>query len=199
MAPRPKIKAPAKRKKGLTPKQAAFAAEYLIDLNATRAAIRAGYSQKTAYRIGAELLQKTSVSQAIQNAMAKRANRTEITADKVLTQYARMAFFDLRTLYNADGTMKPVQEWTDEAAAAVAVIETMEMGGDMSGVIRKVKLVDKRASLADIGKHLGMFTERIDHTSSDGTMSPAPVVDLGGLSRDERLALARAAFQGKEN
>ncbi|MDR2820948.1 MAG: terminase small subunit [Desulfovibrio sp.] len=148
----------AKRK--LTAKQRMFVAEYLVDLNATQAAIRAGYSVKTAYHIGAELLQKTTVSEALQAALMKRERKTEITAEKVLLQYARFAFSDVRQLFSDNGMLKPMSEWPDDAAAAVAGVETVELGGDLPGVVRKVKLVDKRASLADVAKHLGMFTEQ---------------------------------------
>lgn len=78
----------------LTPKQRRFIDEYLIDLNATQAAIRAGYSQKTADRIGPELLGKTCVQAAIQGAMSKRQKRTGITQDKVLEEIGKVAFHD---------------------------------------------------------------------------------------------------------
>jgi phage terminase small subunit len=69
----------------LNPKQQRFVDEYLVDLNATQAAIRSGYSKKTAYSIGDELLKKPEVAARVQAAMDKRAERTEITADYVLT------------------------------------------------------------------------------------------------------------------
>ena len=148
--------------KGLTDKQRAFVQEYLIDLNATQAAIRAGYSMKNADKIASQLLGKTRISQAIAEALERRAERTEITADMVLKQYKRLAFFDIRKLYDESGNLKPVNEWDDDTAAAVSGIETTAIQGrdDIPQVVRKVKLTDRRAALADIGKHLGMFTER---------------------------------------
>lgn len=167
--------AKASKKGGkLTDKQRKFAAEYLIDLNATQAAIRAGYSQKTAYRIGAELLQKTSVSATIQKEMAKRVKRTEITQDRVLEQYARLAFFDIRKLYNEDGSLKPVHELDDESATAIAGIESFEKydsNGAPEGVLKKIKLTDRRAALCDVARHLGMFIEKIQHSGSIDTPS----------------------------
>src|SRR5579875_2449812 len=80
----------------LTPKQKRFVEEYLIDLNATQAAIRAGYSAKNADKIGSELLGKTRVAEAIQKAMDERSKRTEITADRVLQELARIAFDDIK-------------------------------------------------------------------------------------------------------
>lgn len=76
----------------LTPKQARFVEEYLIDLNATQAAIRAGYSKKTAGQIGDQNLKKLHISKSIQEAQAKRSERTEITQDRVLQELARIAF-----------------------------------------------------------------------------------------------------------
>lgn len=170
--------------KKLTPKQQVFVAEYLVDLNATQAAIRAGYSVRTADRIGPELLGKTWVAKAVAEGQEKRAVRTGITQDKVLEQYARLAFFDIRKLYNSDGTLKPVHEWDDESAAAVNGIEAVELGTDLPGVVRKVKLADRRAALADIGKHLGMFLDRVEHSGS---------IDLAGAIEEARKRAAGTA------
>ena len=171
----------------LTPKQRAFVREYLIDLNATQAAIRAGYSEKTAYSIGEENLKKPDVAAAIEAAMKNRAARTEITADRVLKELAKIGFADIRkaikwqgTLVteedNPDGgdtlTIKTVvtnnvtlvssDDIDDETAAAISEISQNSTGGI------KLKLHDKRAALVDIGKHLGMFVEKHEHTGKDG-------------------------------
>ena len=81
--------------KTLTPKQQRFVEEYLIDLNATQAAKLAGYSEKTAFRIGTENLHKPAIQVAIQEALQKRSDRTEITADSVLRELAVLAFSDM--------------------------------------------------------------------------------------------------------
>ena len=104
--------------KKLTPKQKAFVSEYLIDLNATQAAIRAGYSPKTANEQGARLLANVSIAQTIQKAMQDREQRTEITQDRVLQEYARLAFYDPRKLFQPDGTPKPIEALDDDAAHA---------------------------------------------------------------------------------
>ena len=88
-----------KKERGLTPKQRRFVEEYLIDLNATAAARRAGYSEKTADRIGPELLGKTCVSNAIEAAQKKRSARTEVTQDRVILELARIAFLDPRKVF----------------------------------------------------------------------------------------------------
>ena len=149
----------------LTAKQQRFVAEYLVDLNSTQAAIRAKYSAKTADRIGPELLGKTCVAVAIQAAMQAREERTQITQDEVLRQYRNFSFSDVRKLFNPDGSLKNISELDDATAAAVTSVESVELtdkNGESLGIVRKVKLVDKRAALADVAKHLGMLTDRID-------------------------------------
>lgn len=151
-------------------KQAVFVREYLIDLNATAAAKRAGYSEKTAHVIGQENLRKPAIKEAISEAMNARSKRTEITADRVLIELGRLAFLDIRKAFNADGSLKPIHEFDDDTAAAIAGIEVSETsGGDGSaGTLKKIKLSDKRASLELCGRHLQMWTDKI---KVDGEMA----------------------------
>ena len=148
--------------KKLTNKQRAFVAEYLVDLNATQAAIRAGYSERTAYRIGAELLQKTSVAEAIAAGQAKRAQRVEITADRVVAELAKIAFADPRDLmeWGPDGVkLKASADLTEEQAASVAEVSetTTKDGGSL-----RLKKHDKLKALELLGKHLGMFERKME-------------------------------------
>ena len=169
--------------KKLTPKQQRFVDEYLVDLNATQAAIRAGYSKKTAYRIGASLTQKSSVSIAIQKALARREKRTEITSDMVVRELARIAFSDTRKLFNEDGSMKLPHEMDDDTAAALAGVDTFEESdkGAIIGYTRKVKRWDKTRALELLGKHLGMFTDKL---KLDGSLD----VNLGLASLLEEVS-----------
>jgi phage terminase small subunit len=145
----------------MTPKQRRFVEEYLIDLNATQAAIRAGYSEKNAFKIGARLVQKcTAVKDAIDSALAERSARTAVTADRVVRELARVAFADPRAVFSwgPDGvTLRSSEELTDDEAAVVAeVSETRtETGGSIKG-----KLCDKLKALELLGRHLGMFSDR---------------------------------------
>lgn len=153
----------------LTAKQARFVDEYLIDLNATQAAIRAGYSARNADKIGSQLLGKTRVAEQIQSAMKAREKRTHITQDRVLQELARIAFFDIRRLYNEDGTMKLPHELDDEAAAVLAGVDvsTTSVGGDespLSIITKKAKVFDKGAALTLAMRHLGMLTDKVEHS-----------------------------------
>lgn len=181
----------------LTLKQKRFVAEYLIDLNATQAAIRAGYSSKNADKIGSELLGKTRVAEAIQKALARRAAKVEVTQERVVEELARVAFGDLRgvSTWGPDGvSLKPSDELTDEQSAAISeVVETVTKDG---GSVR-IKRHDKVKALELLGRHLGMFVDKLDHTSSDGSMSPTPVIDLSHLSADELTGLARTVLKSE--
>lgn len=158
----------------LTEKQSRFVAEYLIDLNATQAAIRAGYSQKTAYSVGHENLSKPEIQAQLQVAMKAREQRTHITQDRVLQELARIAFFDLRKLYRDDGTMKAMHELDDDAAAVLAgvdVVESLDKEVDGEGGVKftpvftkKAKIPDKVGALGLAMRHLGMLKDKVEHS-----------------------------------
>jgi len=150
----------------LTPKQERFVAEYLVDLNATQAAVRAGYSRKTASRIGPELLGKTCIAQAIAAAQSRRAARSGITAERVVKELARIAFADPRRVFTwgADGvTLRDSAGLTDDEAAAVS--EVSQTVTDTGGSIR-AKMHDKVKALELLSKHLGLFSERVEHSGA---------------------------------
>lgn len=158
----------------LTAKQQRFVAEYLIDLNQTQAAIRAGYSEKTAAEQASRLLTNVKVAEAIQAAMKARSERTQIDADWVLKRLARDATADLADLYTEHGTLKPVHEWPIAwRTGLVAGIETVQErdGEDAEGkpvyaTVRKVKLLDRTKLVELIGKHVevGAFKEKVEHS-----------------------------------
>lgn len=145
----------------LRDKQAAFVREYLVDKNATQAAIRAGYSPKTARSIGEENLSKPDIRAAIDAGLADLASRVGITAERVLRERARIAFFDPRKLLDAEGNPKPMHELDDDTAAAIAGVEVIEMkgGAEIPGVlslVKKYRLAAKDTSLAALEKYLGL-------------------------------------------
>ena len=102
----------------LTPKQQRFVGEYLVDLNATQAAVRAGYSEKTARAIGCENLTKPAIQEAIATAQRQLAEETGITARRVKEELARLAFVDMRGFFDTVGNLKPIYSLTEEQGAA---------------------------------------------------------------------------------
>ena len=155
----------------LNPKQQRFVREYLIDLNATQAAVRAGYSEHTARAIGCENLTKPDIKAAITDAQLQSAERTGITAQRVKEELARLAFSDVRTLFDKRGNLRPIYELGDNEAAAVAslevVIKNAAAGDGHTDTIHKVKVWDKTKALELLGKHFGLFDE---HAHISGTI-----------------------------
>lgn len=163
----------------VTDQQQRFVSEYLIDLNATQASIRAGYSARNADKISSQLMGKPRVREAIELAMQRRARRTEITQDRVLEELGRIAFFDLRKLYREDGSLKRPTELDDDAAAVLAGIDVVEMAGGaaIGGEVgaqhipmytKKAKTSDKVAALGLAMRHLGMLKDRTEVTGPGG-------------------------------
>lgn len=163
--------------KGLTPKQELFVAEYLTDLNATRAAIAAGYSPKNADSWGAQLLSNSKVSAEIAKKHGKHLGKLEITAERVLAELARLAFYDPRKFFDTDGRLKPLDEIDDDTAMALAGMKTMHkvVGDENDGVLvfTDYKLADKGLNLERLGRHLKLFT---DKTELSGRLTLADLV-----------------------
>lgn len=146
-----------KKARKLPPKQQRFIQEYLIDLNATQAAIRAGYSPKTAHSKGHEL--RTQLSSMISKAKEARSERTKITQDRVLQEEACLAFSDPRKFYDQDGNLLAPHELPEEVARSIASFEVIELKG--GGTKYKYRTWDKGKSLERIGRHLGIFNDKL--------------------------------------
>lgn len=177
----------------LNPKQQRFVEEYLVDLNATQAAIRAGYSPKTAGQIGERLLKKAEVQQALSRRMKAREQRTEVTQDRVVKELAKIAFGDPRNVMSwgpGGVTLKASAELTDDEAALVSEVSetTTERGGSL-----KLKTNDKLKALELLGRHLGMFRDKVEVTGKDGgpIQTKSADLDLSSLSDEELEALER--------
>lgn len=145
----------------MTAKQKRFVEEYLIDLNATQAAIRAGYSPATAQEQGYQLLQKTSVQNAINMKIAERSKRTGINADRVIREIAKIAFVNAADLIDFDTATIDSNAVNDDTAA-IQSVKVKYFGED--GLEREIKLADKLKALELLGKHLGLFKENIELT-----------------------------------
>ncbi|AZS50407.1 terminase small subunit [Entomomonas moraniae] len=147
----------------LTNKQKLFVKEYLIDLNASQAAIRAGYSKASANQIATELLGKTVVINAIQKAMDKRTERTKINADYVLNRLVEIDQLDVADILQDDGKLKPIQEWPKAWRQSITGIDVQElMSGDIESLVKKIKWPDKLKNLELLGKHVAIsaFNEK---------------------------------------
>lgn len=145
----------------LTPKQALFVQEYLIDLNATQAAIRAGYSEKTAGSQAFDLLKKPEIQVAISEAQNARSVRIQVSQDRVIQEIARIGLSDMRKLFDDGGRLLQPHEWDEDTAASIASIEVdqrKEPGDDGEQyTVTKIKAWDKNAALEKLCKHLGLY------------------------------------------
>lgn len=153
----------------LTPKQQRFVEEYLIDLNATQAAIRAGYSEKTAKVIAAQNLSKLNVQEAIEEAQNKRQEQTQIDAAYVLKRLVEIDQMDVLDIMDDQMKIRPVNEWPKVWRQYVVNLENLELS-DGEGCFKKIKWPDKVKNLELLGKHVsvGAFKDKIEHTGPNG-------------------------------
>lgn len=153
----------------MTNKQKRFCEEYLIDLNATQAAVRAGYSTSTAGAIGAENLKKPQIRARIDKALAEQSKRTGVTADRVVRELAKVAFVNSDDVMDFNSaTVKPDASKDDTAAIASVRVKTIPTK-DGDGVEREIKLADKLKALELLGKRYGLFTDNVN-VSGEGVV-----------------------------
>lgn len=146
----------------LNKKQQQFVDEYLIDLNATQAAIRAGYSVNSARDIGCENLTKPNIQEAIAKAMAERSKRTGINQDRIVLELARMGLVNPADVIDPNtGEILP-NATEDDLACIQSVKVKRTTKGESVIEEREVRFYDKKASLELLGKHLGMWNDKID-------------------------------------
>lgn len=151
----------------LNPRQLRFIDEYLVDLNGTHAAIRAGYSRNGADVQAVRLLGDARIAAAIEEGRRRLAERTQISAERVLQEVSRLAFLDIRRAFDEDGNLKPMAELDDDTAAAIAGLEVLEeyqgRGQDREylGRTKKIKLSDKKGALELLMRHLGLLNDKL--------------------------------------
>jgi phage terminase small subunit len=144
-----------------------FAQEYIKDLNGAQAAVRAGYSEKTARQQGSRLLTNADVAQRISELQAERAKRTQIDADRILLELYRIATVDVGLAFDDAGQMKPLKDIPEDVRRSISGLEVHEIfdgQGDQKhaiGLAKKIKFWDKPRALELLGKHLSLFIERI--------------------------------------
>lgn len=157
----------------LTAKQSLFCKEYLIDKNATQAAIRAGYSKHTANRIGPQNLSKVGIKSRIDEELAAQQDRTEVTADRVIAEIAKLAFIDIKRLYDENDNLIPISCLPNDVSAAISGVEvnvTRTHKASRKGVdgdeededgceesIHKIKLWDKKGALDLLARHFNLL------------------------------------------
>lgn len=147
----------------LTDKQEMFCREYLIDLNATQAAIRAGYSEKTSNEQGARLLANVSVQIRISELKAQRNDRIDVDADYVLKRLFEIDQMDVLDILLANGELKPIKDWPKVWRTTLSGMDVTEMAGDAAGLLKKIKWPDKVKNLELLGKHVAVqaFREQV--------------------------------------
>lgn len=181
----------------LTDKQRRFVDEYLVDLNATQAAIRAGYSQRTARQMGDENLSKPDIAKAIQEAQALRSTRVQVDADYVLARMVEIDQMDVLDIMTDDMALKPVSDWPKawrQYLSGFDLAELFEGRGedrDLVGVMKKIRWPDKAKNLELLGRHLGMFKERVELTGKDG----APIEQKTVVVDERQVAAAVARLE----
>lgn len=157
----------------MTKKQKRFVEEYLVDLNATQAAIRAGYSPDTAQQMGSENLSKPVIKNAIDKVIAERSRRTGINQDRVIQEIAKLAFLNPIDVIDMDEATIKGEANRDDTACIASVKVKVIPGEDGNITEREVKTYDKLKALELLGKHLGMFTDKL---KMEGNV---PVVIMG--------------------
>ncbi|EPL9570915.1 terminase small subunit [Providencia rettgeri] len=169
----------------LTDKQEIFCREYLIDLNATQAAIRAGYSEKTANRTASENLSKPDIQLRISELLKKRSDRLQIDADYVLNRLVEIDQMDVLDILHDDGGIKPIHEWPKVWRTSLSGMDLAEMfeskdgERDLVGVMKKIKWPDKVKNIELLGKHVKVqaFKDKVEHSGGLSVSSVASLMD----------------------
>lgn len=167
VTPKPNILLTAKEAK-----EARFIAEYLVDFNGARAAEAAGYAAKSARVTASKLLAKPNIREAIEAKRAKQIETADLSAARVLEELRRLAFSDVRSLFDEQGNLRPLHTLTAEQAACIGgvevVIKNAKAGDGITDTVHKIKIWDKPRSVEMLAKHFALLTEvvRVDEDAS---------------------------------
>lgn len=168
----------------LTDKQQRFVDEYLIDLNATQAAIRAGYSTKTADQQGSRMLANVKVKQAVAEKQAQRSKRTGVNQDRVVLELAKVAFAKMTDIVDSNGKIK--EDASPDDLACIESIKYKESDNEYGGSVeREVKIASKLKALELLGKHLGMWSDKFNVTVEKSEKLDDIIAQLGGEGLEE--------------
>lgn len=163
----------------LTAKQEMFCLEYLIDLNATQAAIRAGYSEKTAQQVGSENLSKPVINQYISTLKAERSDSVAVDAKYVLNRLVEIDKLDVLDILDDVGNMKAIKDWPKSWRTSISGLDVQDMiSGDTESVIKKIKWPDKLRNLELLGKHVDIKAwEETQKQSDDMAETISKLID----------------------
>jgi len=151
----------------INPKYEAFCQEYMKDLNGSQAAIRAGYSEKTANVTASKMLIIPNIQERIKELQQERQQRTQITADMVIAELAKVAFHNVQDFVNGGNSILELKHLESEKVASVSAVKTtIKADGD---IVSEIKFHDKIAALEKLGRHLGVF-EKDNKQKSDITV-----------------------------
>lgn len=148
-----------------------FAQEYIINFNGTEAAIKAGYSEKTASSQASRLLTHAKVQEFIQEYIKGREKRTEITGDMVIQELAKIAFVDVKNIYDDNGDLLPIPNLPSEITSAISTFKTRKenQGNSDYDIIEEYKMHDKMRALEMLGKHTGIFEKDNNQKKTENT------------------------------
>ncbi len=155
------------KNKQLTPRQKRFCEEYVILLNGTQSALKAGFKKRSAAEQSTRLLKNVKVQKFIAELQSEISERNKLSADMIVAELRKIAFWDIRTFVGKNQEVKDISKLTGDEAAPVVGIKTKKTtyrqdGKDVNEVTTELKLSDKRAALVDLGRHLGVFEKDND-------------------------------------
>ena len=172
---------------GLSAKQEAFCQEYIKDFNATQAAIRAGYSPKTADRMASRLLSKVEIQEFVSQLQAKRTERVQIDADYVLRRLHEIDQLDVADILTDAGDFLPIKQWPKSWRISLSAIDIQIINsGDTEAITKKVKWPDKTRNLELLGKHVGVNAFTKDQAAPVDEQITRVVVEVVGADKDNR-------------
>ncbi|CAH6305780.1 TPA: terminase small subunit [Klebsiella pneumoniae] len=180
----------------LTDKQEVFCREYLIDLNATQAAIRAGYSEKTANRTASENLSKPDIQSRIAELKAQRNDLVGINATYVLNRLVEIDQMDVLDILTSTGELKPITQWPKVWRTTLSGLDVIEMAaeGNKTALLKKIKWPDKVKNLEMLGKHIDVmaFKEQATHEHTGKNGGP---IEMATLTKEEYKAARREMLE----
>lgn len=168
-------------------KQERFANEYIIDFNGKSAAIRAGHSEASAANVACGLLKQENIQQFIAELIQNRSIRTNIRQDRILEEYAKIAFFNIQDMYSETGNILDINDLDSDTAAAIISLDIETSRDNSDARTKKVRVSDKRAALDSLARHLGMFNDKLSLGGQAG--NPIETIDTSALSNEQLAAL----------